>query len=202
MTGFKTQDTEIGKGSPATCGQFVQLSYESFTEEGELLPDNTTFKEPTLVGIGRGESIRAIEYGVMGMAEGGKRRIWADSSMGYATIEQPPEDVPTDQPVIFDVWVHSITPNLPNADETSFRIFTRKQGSGLHIKCGQQVSASLTVWDIAGNKIFPTDEKSETVELTVGASRMFKGLELGIVDGTIGSHYTLIVPSRFPNHHA
>ena len=163
------QDTLSGVGLGATCGQEATVNYRK-------LPDND-FKKLTFT-IGEGRGLAALEQGVVGMANGGKRLIYTPDN------EQ------------FEVELTDISPTLP--DFSAYRIFGDISEHGNIYKCGMLAKIHVIIWSVEGKKLFDSKENNgNPLTFTIGKSEVFLGIEQGVLGMAIPSLRSLIVPPAF-----
>ena len=98
-------DTEVGTGSEAVPGKMVSLHYT-----GWLASDGTKFdssydhpdKQPIQLPLGGGRVIPGWDQGIVGMKQGGKRRLFIPYPLAYGTSGRPPR-IPAKSDLNFDV---------------------------------------------------------------------------------------------------
>lgn len=169
------QDTLSGKGAFAICGQKVTIDYHKTT--AEKTEDDT--QKTLSFTIGDGTAPTYIDQGVVGMSNGGKRAIYT------------PENEE------FEVELNDISPELP--DLSAYRILGDISEDGEIYKCGEPAKLNISIWNVAGKKLFDSKEQSKDfsgnpIAFTIGKSEVFFGLEQGALGMTIGSKRSLIVP--------
>jgi len=169
------QDTLSGKGAFAICGQKASINYHKTTAEktDDAKQNSLTFT------IGDGTAPSYIEQGVVGMSKGGKRAIYT------------PENEE------FEVELADISPELP--DLSAYRILGDVSEDGEIYKCGEPAKLNISIWNVAGKKLFDSKEQSKDfsgnpIAFTIGKSEVFFGLEQGALGMTIGSKRSLIIP--------
>jgi len=90
----------LGSGSEASPGSVVSVHYTG------SFPDGTTFdssagRDPLIFTIGAGEVIKGFEDGILGMKEGGKRKIVVPPALGYGSQEVGP--IPANSTLVFEI---------------------------------------------------------------------------------------------------
>lgn len=185
---LRVEDVVTGNGHPVVCGQEINLSYEAFHENGKPIGDSATSQKPYKLRIGSGKAMPALEQGVVGMAVGGKRRIFARDSLVYNGAR---EGIAKDETLRFDVEILSAAPELKSLDSAPFRMADTAIGSGGVIICGKPVRMTATVWSADGKKLL---EIANPVGFTPGASEVPLGIEQGVIGMRRGGNRTLIIP--------
>ncbi len=98
-------DTVVGTGAEAVPGKTVSLHYT-----GWLASDGTKFdssfdhpdKQPIQLPLGAGRVIPGWDQGIVGMKQGGKRRLFIPYPLAYGVNGRPPR-IPAKSDLIFDV---------------------------------------------------------------------------------------------------
>ena len=101
-TELTATDEVVGTGAEAQPGSTVSVLYTG------MLPDGTVFdasvrhgNEPFVFTLGGGQVIAGWDQGLVGMKEGGKRRLIIPPAMGYGS--QDLGVIPPNSTLIFDV---------------------------------------------------------------------------------------------------
>ena len=107
-TELTAADATVGTGTEAAAGDTVSVRYTG------MLPDGTVFdasvrhgNEPFTFTLGGGQVIRGWDEGVVGMKEGGTRRLIIPPQYGYGN--QDLGVIPPNSTLIFDVELLSVT---------------------------------------------------------------------------------------------
>lgn len=98
-------DLEVGSGREVANGNVVRAFYTGYLVNGEQFESNVG-GDPISFRVGTGEVIRGWDEGLLGMKEGGKRRIVIGSNAGYGATGGGP--IPPHSTIIFDVELVSI----------------------------------------------------------------------------------------------
>jgi FKBP-type peptidyl-prolyl cis-trans isomerase len=98
-------DLLVGKGAEALAGSTVSMVYSGWLTNGELFDKNRTNEKGQIelfsFKLGEGQVIPGWEQTILGMKEGGKRRLIIPSTAGYGPSGQGP--IPPNSMLIFDV---------------------------------------------------------------------------------------------------
>ncbi len=111
-TDLIVQDLVVGKGKKAKVGDNVAVQYV-----GVLFDDGTEFDaswrgkrpgKPFEFPLGGGQVIPGWDRGVIGMKEGGRRKLIIPSLLAYGAQGYPP-DIPPNAALIFDIDLKKIS---------------------------------------------------------------------------------------------
>jgi FKBP-type peptidyl-prolyl cis-trans isomerase len=98
-------DIVVGTGKEAESGDNVAMLYQGWLTNGQLFDQSRLNEsgqiEPFVFQLGGGQVIQGWEQGIVGMKEGGKRRLIIPSSAGYGPNGQ--DGIPPNAMLIFDV---------------------------------------------------------------------------------------------------
>lgn len=104
------QDIEIGKGKEAAKGDTVAVAYKGYLTNGTLFDESEINEQNQIEAIsltlGSGQVIQGWEQGILGMKEGGKRRLIIPSQLGYGEASQG--QIPPNSMLIFDVQLAQV----------------------------------------------------------------------------------------------
>jgi len=179
-------ENKIGQGQPAICGQTAEIDYELIIGDSEV-PE----KASKTFNIGNHDLMHGLELGVIGMKVGGERI--AKISAELADTVRIPNDA-KNKTVLAKINLKNLTPQIPTSP-LDLRFIHGKIGSGKRLKCGDQVSANLTIWKIDGTKIFESTDKP--LSFTLGKSQVAYGIESAILGMLQGGTSTLILPPAY-----
>lgn len=101
-SGLKYVDMKIGTGASPIKGREVTVHYTGTLENGKKFDSSVDRGEPFVFTIGTGMVIPGWDEGVMGMKEGGKRRLIVPPSLGYGG-RRVGKDIPPNSTLIFDI---------------------------------------------------------------------------------------------------
>lgn len=100
-TGVKTEDLEVGSGEVAASGDTLTVHYVGTLPTGRVFDSSLDRGEPFSFTLGAGQVIRGWDEGMVGMREGGKRRVMIAPDYGYGA--QPVGSIPANSTLIFEV---------------------------------------------------------------------------------------------------
>ena len=101
-TELTVSDEVVGTGAEAAPGSTVSVRYTGMLPDGSVF-DTTAARnnEPFTFVLGQGSVIQGWDQGLVGMKEGGKRRLIIPPAMGYGAQGVGP--IPPNATLIFDV---------------------------------------------------------------------------------------------------
>jgi peptidylprolyl isomerase len=82
VTELKIEDERPGTGKAAANGDRLKMNYKGTLLNGEMF-DQSYGKAPFEFTLGQGEVIKGWDKGILGMKEGGKRKLTIPASLGY-----------------------------------------------------------------------------------------------------------------------
>lgn len=106
-SGLKMIDLRIGGGDKAKWGSQVEVIYTGKLLNGELF-DSNVGKRPYRVKVGVSSVIKGWHEGLLGMNQGGQRRLIIPSHLAYGEEGYPPK-IPPRAELIFDLEVVSVS---------------------------------------------------------------------------------------------
>ncbi|WP_411822744.1 FKBP-type peptidyl-prolyl cis-trans isomerase [Leptospira sp. 'Mane'] len=95
------QDTKLGLGKEAIRGTTVTVHYTGKLTNGKVFDSSVDRGEPFSFDLGSGQVIQGWEKGILGMKEGGKRKLTIPPKFGYGGRAVGP--IPANSTLIFDV---------------------------------------------------------------------------------------------------
>ena len=96
------EDILIGQGAEAVNGKNITVHYLGTLEDGTKFDSSYDRKQSFEFVLGAGEVISGWDLGVLGMKEGGKRKLTIPSNLGYGEQGSPPV-IPPNATLIFEV---------------------------------------------------------------------------------------------------
>ena len=104
---FDVQDIYEGDGAAAEVGDTVYVHYVGMLANGNFVDTSTNSEEPLAIELGSGEVIIGWDLGLIGMREGGTRRLVIPSELAYGDEELIDENgnvlVPANATLMFDI---------------------------------------------------------------------------------------------------
>lgn len=100
-SGLYIQDLRTGEGTRADSGDVVTVHYTGWLPNGLKFDSSLDRGEPFQVALGYGRVIDGWDQGIVGMHEGGQRRLVIPPLLGYGERGQGP--IPSNATLVFDV---------------------------------------------------------------------------------------------------
>lgn len=101
-SGLKYTDLKTGKGKTAKPGSRLVVHYTGWFLDGKKFDSSKDRRMPFKFVLGKGEVVKGWEEGIIGMKEGGKRKLMVPPELGYG--EKGVGDfIPPDTPLIFEI---------------------------------------------------------------------------------------------------
>lgn len=101
-SGLQYQDLQVGTGEVAQHGDTVTVHYTGWLKDGTKFDSSLDHNKPFVFTIDAGEVIKGWDEGVLGMKEGGKRKLMIPPELGYGRRGSPPV-IPPNADLIFEV---------------------------------------------------------------------------------------------------
>jgi FKBP-type peptidyl-prolyl cis-trans isomerase len=170
-------DLTVGKGEGAKSGDFVYVHYRGWLEDGTEFDSNGEGKDPYSFVLGKASVIPGWDQGIVGMKEGGKRRLKIPPELGYGS--QGNDKIPGNAVLNFDIEMVRVVP-ASDANTVTVRIIT--PGHGNACKVGDKVTISYVAKSMAGAKIDSSDDHGGLVTFHAGKDELTsRGLDSGII---------------------
>lgn len=103
MKDLKIEDVKVGKGKEIENGMAVLVHYTGTLDDGTVFDSNQAPDEPFSFIIGTGGVIDGWEAGLIGMKEGGIRKLTVPSDMGYGYEGNPRGGIPSNATLHFEI---------------------------------------------------------------------------------------------------
>lgn len=101
--GYRYIDFAIGKGDSARMGKYHMIRFIGAHIDGTPFSDFYTGKQVFSFLMGNGEVVKGLELGMIGMREGGRRRIIIASNLAYGAAGHPSGGIGPNETIMFDV---------------------------------------------------------------------------------------------------
>jgi len=106
--GLVVQDVVVGSGKTAENGDTLSAHYIGTLENGTVFDESYGRGQPIQFVLGAGQLIRGWELGLVGMKEGGKRRLIIPSELGYGA-QGAGNAIPPNATLLFEIELVSVT---------------------------------------------------------------------------------------------
>jgi FKBP-type peptidyl-prolyl cis-trans isomerase len=101
-SGLKYEDTKVGTGAEAVAAKRVWVHYTGTLTDGKVF-DSSLKRMPFDFTLGSGQVIKGWDEGIVGMKEGGKRKLLIPSALAYGSKGAAGGAIPADSDLVFDV---------------------------------------------------------------------------------------------------
>ena len=107
--GLQYIDAKIGCGPVAKSGSSVTLEYTGWLQSSGKKFDSSYDRggSPFTLVLGQGKVIKGFDEGLLGMQEGGTRRLIIPAALAYGTAGSPPT-IPANAVLIFDIQMLAV----------------------------------------------------------------------------------------------
>lgn len=102
-------DVQEGKGKEVDVGSKVEIHYVGRLSSGKIIDSSRRRFQPYSFQIGHGEALTGLEMGVLGMKEGGRRRLIIPPQFGYGIKGTSNGFVPGNATLVYDVEVLKVS---------------------------------------------------------------------------------------------
>lgn len=101
QSGVETKDLQEGTGETAATGDNLTVHYVGVLPSGKVFDSSVDANRPFTFTLGQGDVIRGWDEGLVGMREGGIRRVMIAPDYGYGA--QAIGAIPANSHLIFEV---------------------------------------------------------------------------------------------------
>jgi FKBP-type peptidyl-prolyl cis-trans isomerase len=107
--GLQYIDVQKGCGTVAKSGSSVSLEYTGWLQSSGKKFDSSYDRSgsPLTLVLGQGQVIKGFDEGLLGMQQGGTRRLIIPAALAYGTAGSPPT-IPANAVLIFDIQMLSV----------------------------------------------------------------------------------------------
>ena len=202
-SGLKYIDSKVGAGDYPKEGDRVIVHYTGTLEDGTKFDSSVDRNTPFEFPIGIGRVIKGWDEGVISMKIGGKRKLIIPSELGYGE-RGAGSAIPPNSTLIFDVELLDIKETFVDTDfslpgkeiktESGLLMIEHKSGSGEKPIKGDKISVHYTGLLQTGEKFDSSHDRGQPITFNVGLGQVIKGWDEALLDMTIGSKRTLVIP--------
>ncbi|TNE84273.1 MAG: peptidylprolyl isomerase [Deltaproteobacteria bacterium] len=205
-SGLRYEDLVVGTGEIVTPESRIEAHYTGWLGDGTKFDSSYDRGEPLAITIGVGQVIKGWDEGIVGMREGGKRKLLVPPDLGYGGNDLG--SIPPNSTLLFEVeLVSTKPPRRPSAAPAEVPLESfRQTESGLLIAdlsdaCTGEAHAEgtrLTVdYDgfLESGKLFDSSRLRDSgFTFPVGMERVIKGWDEGLADAPVGCKRQLRIP--------
>lgn len=99
--GLKIEDIKVGTGATVKSGDSVTVNYRGALTDGTVFDESAKHGGP--ISFTLGQVIEGWNIGMLGMKEGGKRKLTIPGALAYGPTPPPGSGIPPDATLIFDI---------------------------------------------------------------------------------------------------
>jgi len=96
------EDLVVGSGKEARPGCSLRVHYTGWLSDGTKFDSSVTRKSPFTFKLGAGRVIKGWDEGLVGMKEGGRRRLTIPPHLGYGETGAG-GDIPPNATLVFEI---------------------------------------------------------------------------------------------------
>tara|TARA_B100001123_G_scaffold378482_1_gene446616 strand:- start:542 stop:1372 length:831 start_codon:yes stop_codon:yes gene_type:complete len=202
-SGLKYIDTIVGDGDSPKVGDKVVVHYTGKLDDGTKFDSSLDRDKPFEFTIGIGQVIKGWDEGVMSMKVGGKRTLTIPPELGYGE-RGAGKVIPPNATLTFDVELLEIKEmyidpdfSLPGKEintDSGLRMIEHIKGDGEKPNSGDVVSVHYRGYLSDSTQFDSSHDRGKPFTFNVGEGRVIKGWDEAILDMTVGSKRTLIIP--------
>ncbi|MCB0219895.1 MAG: FKBP-type peptidyl-prolyl cis-trans isomerase [Chrysiogenetes bacterium] len=200
-SGLKYIDQQVGTGAEAKTGDNVEVHYTGTLTDGTKFDSSLDRGRPFKFRLGAGKVIKGWDEGIVGMKEGGKRKLIIPPNLAYGD-RGAGEKIPPNSTLEFDVELVSVRtarelPPQAKGDDggiTELMIEDIKVGDGAEAKPGDLVSVHYTGTLLDGSKFDSSLDHGKPFEFPLGGGRVIKGWDQGVAGMKVGGKRKLTIP--------
>jgi FKBP-type peptidyl-prolyl cis-trans isomerase len=96
---LRVEELQVGTGDEAVAGKKVEINYTGRLADGRRFASSAKDGRPLVFTVGRGQVIRGVDEGVVGMKVGGKRLLVIPPRLAYGL----PSAIPSDATVVYEL---------------------------------------------------------------------------------------------------
>jgi FKBP-type peptidyl-prolyl cis-trans isomerase len=206
--GIEIFDEVAGSGTELRTGMELTFHYTGWLVNGHKFGSSKDFGKPAKAVLGMGKMVRGLELGLESLKQGGVRWLRVSPGMAYGPVAM--SNVPPNSALIFRVQLESVEYDdevagsmdfFPNtevvkwvSDVEGLKYFVEKEGKGKPMKSGDVAKVHYTGWLIDGTKFDSSRDRNDPISLRLGAGRVIRGWDLGLVGMKHGEKRLLLIP--------
>ena len=104
-SGLQIEDLKLGNGAKVSNGKKVLIHYKGTLTNGQVF-DSSFGGKPLKFSVGKGEVIKGMDIGIVGMAIGGSRKLVIPGPLAYGNQALP--KIPRNSTLIFEIRLEKI----------------------------------------------------------------------------------------------
>lgn len=191
------EDMVVGTGREAKAGDTLIVEYIGWlygAERSKPFDMTGNHDDAFEFVLGKEEAIKGFDQGLAGMKVGGQRRLTVPADLAYGSKGALNGKIPPNTPLVFEVELLGVLPNLPPTTVKALKVEDLKVGTGAEAKPGKHISIHYTGYLEDGIKFDSSYDSNQPIEFDLGSGRVIPGWEKGIVGMKVGGKRKLTIP--------
>lgn len=198
-----------GSGAPASCGEKAHISADINFSEGTAISAEQKTEISQILGIEQAKTSevfigdksdkRIWSKGITGMSSNGIREIIVSANSVLNSDELEKFNLADSSKIHYQVKLTQLEPTI-DSGKLQFRATDIVRGKTTDIAfCSDDVGIHIDIWAPSGERIFSSRPQGAdgVLNMTVGSSKYFYGLDRGVLGMRRGGMRSLIVPSEY-----
>jgi len=204
-SGLQYVITQKGNGEKPQKGDNVVVHYTGKLTNGEKFDSSVDRNEPFTFTLGMGEVIAGWDEGIALLSKGAKATLRVPPELGYGARAMGP--IPANSTLVFDVELidfekaptiepYPIEGKKIHTTESGLQYIIVQKGNGKKAEAGKQVSVHYTGYLEDGTMFDSSVKRNSPFVFPVGAGRVIKGWDEGVLLMSVGDKYRFIIPAN------
>ena len=190
-SGLNYRNSNVGNGVQAKVGDFVTIHY-TVSHNGAEKFSTYPLKFPQTFQLGDGQLPKGVDEGVVGMNEGGKRKLIVPPELGFGDKGSPDGLIPPNAEVHFEIELLKVPVVLTTI--SGLKILDQKVGTGNEAQADDTVTVHYTGTLKDGKKFDSSVDRNAPFSFKLGKRTVIKGWDEGVAGMKEGGRRKLIVP--------
>lgn len=192
LKSLKIVDVKKGTGPGVQQGDSLTVTYTGTLANGKVFDSNDKpGGKPFTFQLGYGAVIKGWDEGLLGMKQGGERKLSIPADLGYGS--QDKGSIPPNSDLYFDVKLVSV---LRQEDRSTVVVKDLKVGTGPALKSGDTAVINYSGQLMDGTTFDSHMEKDKPYSFKVGADplQVVAGVDAGVVGMKKGGERMIQIP--------
>lgn len=182
-----------GEGDKVECGDTVQVNYVLRLVNGQEIENTIKSGQSIAFRVGEQQVIKGLEYAVMGMQKGGRKRLVVSPKNAYKKSKLSKGLIAGNEFVTIDVELLDIEPLFKNW-RSKVRIYESTESKGRRpVLCSNQVSFNYILSTVEDEVLY---KSSEPVGFILGSAMVPSAINKAFDDIRVEEKRTIIFPSN------
>jgi peptidylprolyl isomerase len=192
----KIEDITPGTGKAAANGDTLAMQYTGKLVDGTVF-DSTAKRDnaPFQFVLGKGQVIKGWDQGLVGMKEGGTRKLTIPSALAYGATPPQSSPIPANADLVFEVKLDKV---LEPDDLDKVGIKVVKEGTGPAAKDGDTLEVDYAGTLLSGVAFDSTKAQGgKPLPVTLGAHQVVAGFEAALDGMKVGGERIATIPPPY-----